>query len=115
VRAAAGSGVPALPSNVPVICENWYQWLEQAAHNQSIIFAQILRPHPDQCLQGFYQFDVCLNYHEFARKLANSIKFQYQICLKVPVITCLDSRGRKSRFYPHYLLWSCWPVAVSCQ
>jgi hypothetical protein len=25
VRAAAGSGVPALPSNVSVICENWYQ------------------------------------------------------------------------------------------
>jgi hypothetical protein len=55
------------------------QGLEQATHNPSILFSGIIRRHPDQCLQGFSQFDVRLNHHEFARKLANSIRLQYQI------------------------------------
>jgi hypothetical protein len=32
--------------------------------------------------QEFYEFRIILNYHEFARKRATSIKWQYQILLK---------------------------------
>jgi hypothetical protein len=44
-------------------------------------FSGVLTPHPDQCLQGFRGFTVCLNQHESARKMANSIRLQYPICL----------------------------------
>ena len=67
-RNARGALSRQQPKSRPII------WLEQATHNPSIIFAQILRPHPGLDYQGFAAFCVCLNHRESARKLANSIR-----------------------------------------
>jgi hypothetical protein len=42
------------------------QGLEQATHNPSTLFSAAVTRHPHQCLQGFYEYIVCLNHHEYA-------------------------------------------------